>query len=203
MQKVLKEFRTDRGAAGKVFLIIFAIFALFAVVLFALWKPVILPLTGEAVPSRLSEDTSFGVPESQSSVTFEIPKNWVVQRGLFNPNTAQIFSPDLSLQITIETWPGGSAPSFVRGLDERVAAFEGVEAAEEPKSEAISPDVLVHYQILDQAESQILVALLGANADADTSKKASAIMLVTTHEGELQEYLPTLAKILKETQVSR
>lgn len=190
--------RDQQGAAGKVFLIIFAIIALFAVVGFALWQPVIRPIIEDSIPARYSEEIQLLVPEDSPEISITVPVDWVSQRGLLDGQTALITSPDLQLEIEIVTWAGGSAPSFAAAVNE---ATDGKSIIEEPKSEAISESALLHYAIISDGNGQKLLAAIGPNTSESTSNKASAILSVTSKSGEVEKYLPTLASFLKGIEV--
>ncbi|HUH53080.1 MAG TPA: hypothetical protein VLZ31_03430 [Microbacteriaceae bacterium] len=186
----------ERGAAGKAFLIFLGAVVLVGVAGYALWKPVLLPLVGEAIPERMESDTSFVVPAESPAITLNVPKDWVAQRGLFNKEKAMVQSPDLVLQIEIETWPGGKAPSLEGAMAE---VSENYVDTEEPRIEVLKEGVVFYYTFANGSEA--LIGAVGPDAGEDTSAKASALLTATVTGEEIENYLPTLSMFFSEMKI--
>lgn len=194
--------RGQQGSAGKVFLIILASLVLLAVAGIALWKPVIEPRIGEIIPERVSAATEFSVPAEEPRLTFLVPKDWVVQRAVFDSNQAVISTPDLALEIVVDPWREASAPSLPRALE---TATSHLSTTPEPRTEILSDTLRIRYVVGAEPDSEqdVLIAVLGVESDPEVSPKAVATLTVRTPEEPLEDYLPTLALLLQDVRIER
>lgn len=170
----------ERGSAGKVMLIILGIIVLLGVAAVALWKPVIQPLAGEAIPERLDTDTRYHIPWDTPEMTLTIPEGWVVQRALYNKHQAVIRTPDLEATITIDTWDADGTPSLNAAMRDHT----------ELHLEQLTPDTIALW-----ARDDILTIAVGRGTTGDA--KAAALITVNADD----TYLPALAELLATVEV--
>lgn len=190
---------TEAGSAGKVLLIIVAIVVLLGVAVVALWRPVIQPLVGDAVPERVVTATEYQVPHDDPQVRVTVQPDWTVQRALYNPEQALIRSPDLSTEVKIDTWEHGASPSLKTAI---VEATEGLVAHTGVRVEQLT-DTLVGVSVVTSAREgapEGIVVVVGEGTD--DSARATAIFTVTAPEGLLDEVLPAVTELLESVEVN-
>lgn len=176
----------ERGSAGKVMLIILGIIVLLGVAAVALWKPVIQPLAGEAIPERLDTDTRYHIPWDTPEMTLTIPEGWVVQRALYNKHQAVIRTPDLEATITIDTWDADGTPSLNAAMRDHTDLH----------LEQLTTDTVALW-VRDDTNIRTIAVGRGTTGDA----KTAALITVDVGTGADDRYLPALAALLATVEV--
>lgn len=200
MRMVARHHREDpeAGTAGKVLLIVVAIIVLLGVAGVALWNPVIRPLIGEAVPVRVTEDTTFEVPFDDPQVTVTVPEGWTMQRALYNPQQALLRSPDLGTHVLIDTWKHGASPTMKTAITQVTKGWKSVGA---PLSETYSEELVGLSVVGSEAEGgkERLIVVVGSPHSPDS--RAAAVLTVTTDREQIDEVLPAVAQFISHMEV--
>ncbi|WP_217135221.1 hypothetical protein [Leucobacter chinensis] len=185
--------RDDSGAAGKVLLIVAAFLVLLAVAVLALWRPVIQPLIGDGLATRVEGDTDYLVPRDDAQLSLTLADGWVVQRSLYQPEQALLKSPDFSVEVLVSTWMHGASPSAKTALAE---AIEGWHDHTETRIEAVSDDVVAVSVFGHEKKRQPEKLVVALAKGSDERAKAFATLTVSTKDRDLDEVLPAVAELI-------
>lgn len=178
------------GGAGKGLLMFLGAASLLAFGLWMLWKPVFQPMIGEAIPTRVTEVTAFPVPVHDPQVVLTIEPDWVVQRGVFDDATALVRTPDLGLEITVDTWEHGTGPSLEAAMRE-VLDQEG-----EARIERIAAGVIARSAFVGEGRNERLIVAIGN--EHDPLERAVAIVTAehsdrAPEDADLSDAVPAVA----------
>lgn len=183
----------EGGSAGKVFLIILGALVLIGIAVWSLWKPVILPLFGEAIPHRVTTDTHVELPTADPQASITVPEQWVVQREVFDPETLVVRTPDFELEVSVSVWSHGAAPSVKTALRE---ATEELGALQQERFEILSEGYVAHSVLSEptKREECTLTVIVGQGTQLDAASLARVSVTATSQQ--LETYMPAVADLI-------